>query len=151
MKKWIALLGLPVLLAAMAVPALADDNNHQVAQVLKITEGVEEGKVPKADHLQDEQMMEIFREFQETEEAEEILPEDMEIKHLTMIRQRDVANSGKPIQLSLRAWGACNRYLVVLFKPLEEEDWTVVAAAQGEFIDAVLPGDGQYALAWSWG
>ena len=68
-----------------------------------------------------------------------------------MIRQRDVANSGKPIELSLRAWGACNRYLVVLFKPLEEEDWTVVAAAQGEFIDAVLPGDGQYALAWSWG
>lgn len=151
MKKWIALLVLPVLLAAMAVPALADDNNHQVAQVLKITEGVEEGKVPKTDHLQDEQMMEIFREFQDTEEAEEILPEDMDIQHLTMIRQRDVANNGEPIQLSLRAWGACDRYLVVLFKPAEEEEWTVVAAAQGEFIDAELPGDGQYAFAWSWG
>ena len=151
MKRFLALLLLPVLLLAMALPAFADDNNHQVAQVLSITEGVEEGKVPKPDHLQDEQMMEIFRAFQETEEAEEILPEDMQIKHLTMIRQRDVENNGEPIELSLRAWGAGKRYLVVLFKPAEEEDWTVVAAAQGEFIDAVLPGDGQYAFAWSWG
>ena len=152
MKKWIVLLVLPVLLAAMAVPALADDNNHQVAQVLKITEGVEEGKVPKLDHLQDEQMMEIFREFQDTEEAEEILPEDMEIQHLTMIRQRDVSNNGEPIEISLRAWGAAKSwYLLVLFKPLGEETWTILSAAQGQFIDAVLPGDGQYALAWSWG
>ncbi|MGM9604179.1 MAG: hypothetical protein ACI3XG_03865 [Faecousia sp.] len=151
MKRIPTLLMLLALLCAMAVPALADDNNHQVAQVLEITAGVEEGKVPKTDHLQDEQMMQVLQEFRDTEGAEEILPGDMEIKHLTMIRQRDVANNGEPIALSLRAWGACNRYLVVLFRPAEEETWTVVAAAQGEFIDAVLPGDGQYALAWSWG
>ena len=41
--------------------------------------------------------------------------------------------------------------LLVLFKPLGEETWTILSAAQGQFIDAVLPGDGQYALAWSWG
>lgn len=151
MKKWMSLLLLTVLLVSMAATAFADDNNHQVAQVLKITEGVEEEKVPKVNHLLDQQMMEIVRAFRETEEAETILPEQMEFKHLTMLRQRDVANHNEPIQLSLRAWGACDRYLLVLFKPAETEDWTVLASAQGEFIDAELPGDGQYALAWSWG
>lgn len=150
MKKIMSLLILVLVLLAMAVPAFADDNCHQVAQVLEMTEGAVEEKVLKPYHLQDEQMMQVLQDFAETEEAESILLEDADIHHLTMIRQRDVSNNGQPTQLSLRAWGACNRYLVVLFKPLDQESWTIIAMAQGEFIDATLPCDGQYALAWSW-
>ena len=150
MKKIMSLLILVLVLLAMAVPAFADDNCHQVAQVLEMTEGAVEEKVLKPYHLQDEQMMQGLQDFAETEEAESILLEDADIHHLTMIRQRDVSNNGQPTQLSLRAWGACNRYLVVLFKPLDQENWTIIAMAQGEFIDATLPCDGQYALAWSW-
>lgn len=150
MKKNLTLLMLLALLCTMAAPAFADDNNHQVAQVLEMTEGAVEEKVFKTYHLQEEQMMQTLREFRDSDESGEILPEDVKINHLTMLRQRDVSNDGEPIELSLRAWGAGKRYLVVLFKPLGEEEWTVAAVAQGEFIDAVLPGDGQYALAWSW-
>lgn len=150
MKKIMSLLALALLLFAMAVPAFADDNCHQVAQVLEMTEGAVEEKVPKPYHLQDQQMMQVLRDFSETEDARTILLEDADFQHLTMIRQRDVSNDGQPTQLSLRAWGACNRYLVVLFKPLDQEDWTIPAMAQGEFIDVTLPGDGQYVLAWSW-
>lgn len=113
--------------AAFAMPVFADDNRNQIAQVLEISQGA-------------------------VEESKEVLPEDMEINHLTMIRQRDVSNNGEPIEISLRAWGAAKSwYLLVLFKPLGEETWTILSAAQGQFIDAVLPGDGQYALARSWG
>ena len=150
MKKILTLLVLAALVLTLAAPAFADDNNHQVAQVLEMTEGALEEKVLKAYHLQEAEMMQILEDFAQTEQAQDILPEDADIRHLTMIRQRDVSNDGEPIELSLRAWGACNRYLVVLFKPLEQEDWTVISVAKGEFIDATLPGDGQYALAWSW-
>ena len=139
-----------VLLAALSLPAFADDNSHQVAQVLEITQGAREEKVLYAYHLKEAQMMETVRAALETEEGQTLFPEDAQINHLSMIRQRDVVNNAEPIELSLRAWGAGDRYLVVLFKPLGEEEWTVVAVAQGEYIDAILPGDGQYALAWSW-
>lgn len=151
MKKLTILLALLALLSAMAAPAFADDNSHQSAQVLEITEGVTEEVVFHSSHLKDEQMMEVVRSTLETEEGKALFPEDAHISHLTMIRQRNVTGDGGPIQLSLRSWGGGeDRYLVVLFKPLGEEAWTIVAAAQGEFIDATLPGDGQYALSWSW-
>lgn len=150
MKKFTILMALLTLLSAMAAPAFGDENSHQSAQVLEITEGVTEEVVFHSDHLKDEQMMEVVRSALETEEGKALFPEDARIKHLTMIRQRDVTGDGGPIQLSLRSWGGGeDRYLVVLFKPLGEEAWTIAAVAQGEFIDATLPGDGQYALAWS--
>ena len=152
MKKYLTFLLLLVIAAAFAMPVFADDNRNQIAQVLEISQGAVEESVMKTNHLQEAELMRILRQFQETEESKEVLPEDMEINHLTMIRQRDVSNNGEPIEISLRAWGAAKSwYLLVLFKPLGEETWTILSAAQGQFIDAVLPGDGQYALAWSWG
>lgn len=152
MKKIMTFLMLLIFVTAMAVPAFADDNRNQIAQVLEITEGVVEKSVMKDEHLKEAELMQVLREFQDTEEAGDVLPENMEINHLTMIRQRDVSNNGEPIEISLRAWGAGDsRYLLVLFKPLGEETWTILSAAQGQYIDATLPGDGQYALAWSWG
>lgn len=148
MKKFAVLLVAAAALFALALPVSAatlQQNQHQIADVLEITETAVEQSVYNQYHLTDAQMMEILRT------AGDVVPEDYEIHHLTMLRQRDVTNDGEEIQLSLRAWGAGNRYLVVFFKPADEEEWTVVAAAQGEFIDATLPGDGQYALAWSWG
>ena len=118
--------------------------------MLEIIQGVREEVVFHSCHLKDEQMMEVVQAALETEEGKSLFPEDAQIHHLTMIRQRDVTGGGEPIQLSLRSWGGGkDRYLVVFFRPVGEEDWTVVTVAKGEFIDATLPGDGQYALAWS--
>lgn len=152
MKRFSVLIILSLLLLAMVLPAHADDNKNQIAQVLKITEGVQEESVMKMYHLQDEEMMEVYNAFRKTEEAEEILPKGMKIDHLTMIRQRYVYNEGEPIEISLRAWGAKERYIVVFFKSDEDEEekWVILAAAQGEYIDVVLPGDGEYAMALSW-
>lgn len=145
-KMTILLLTLTVLCAlSLPVSATKQENQHQIADVLEITETATEYNVYKQYHLKDAQMMEIV------ENSEGVIPEDYEINHLTMLRQRDITNNGVEIELSLRAWGAGNRYLVVFFKPADEDEWTVLAAAQGEFIDVTLPGDGQYALAWSWG
>ncbi len=148
MRKLFAVLLALAMLCAAAVPASAAaklENEHQIAEVLEITQTAEEAHVMKMYHLTDQQMMEAV------ENSRDVIPEDYEIHHLSMVRQRDVTNGGEPIELSLRAWGAGKRYLVVLFKGVDSDEWTVVAAAQGEFIDATLPGDGEYALAWSWG
>ena len=147
MKKLATLLAALVLLCTCVLPAAAatkQDNEHQIADILEIPETAVEQSVPKPQHLQDKKMMEIV------EASEGVIPEDYEINHLTMIRQRDVTNGGEPIPMSVRAWGGQNRYLVVFFKAEGEEEWTVLAAAKGEYIDFTIPGDGQYALAWSW-
>lgn len=147
MKKLITLIFALALLFVAAIPVAADtqqENKHQVADVLKITETAEETHVLKMYHLKDEQMMEAVKNSQD------VIPEEYDIHHLAMLRQRDVTNDGEPIELSLRAWGAGNRYLVVLFKPVDSDEWDVIGAAQGEFIDVTLPGDGQYVFAWSY-
>lgn len=146
-KKIIALLAALVLLCSCAVSAAAatrQDNEHQIADILEIPETAVEESVPKSQHLKDQKMMEIVALYPD------VVPEEYEIRHLTMIRQRNITNEGEPIPMSVRAWGGQNRCLVVFFLAPEESEWTVVAAAQGEFIDFTLPGDGQYALAWSW-
>lgn len=147
MKKIITLAAALLLLCACALPASAEihqDNQHQIAEILDIPETAVEKSVPKPDHLKDAEMMEIVKEHPDA------IPETYTFSHLTMVRQRDITNDGEEIPLSIRAWGACNRYLVVFFRAVDEEEWTVVGAAQGEYIDVTLPGDGQYALAWSW-
>ena len=147
MKKLATLLAALALVCACILPASAatkQDNEHQIADILEIPETAVEQSVPKPQHLQDKKMMEIV------EASEGVIPEYYEINHLTMIRQRDITNGGEPIPMSVRAWGGQNRYLVVFFKAESEEEWTVLAAAKGEYIDFTIPGDGQYALAWSW-
>lgn len=150
MKKFAALLLLLAVLVANAVPAAADvlvENQHQIAEILSITDSAEEEHVMKYQHVKEEQMMAALEQA-----GEDVVPADYRIRHLTMVRQRTIHNNGEETQVSMRAWGAKEgQYLVVLFLPEGEEDWVVVAAAQGEYIDATLPGDGQYALAWSWG
>lgn len=157
MKKGLTLLLVLVLALAMALPAFADDNRNQIAQVLEMTEGAEELNVLNMYYLTDEEMMDIVKEFRQDEESQELLPKSVKFEHLTMLRQRDViAPDGESVKLSLRAWGAGEeRYLFVFFKPVPEEedeltDWVVLTVAKGEFIEAELPGSGQYALAWSW-
>jgi len=148
MKRLFTMLLALVVLCTAAIPASAatqQENKHQVADVLEITETAEETHVLNQYYLTDAQMMEVV------ENSQDVIPEEYKIRHLSMLRQRDVTNDGEPIELSLRAWGAGSRYLVVLFKPVDSEEWTVVGAAQGEFIDVTLPGDGQYVFAWSWG
>lgn len=147
MKKLATLLAALALVCTCAMPAAAvtrQDNEHQIADILEIPETAVEQSVPKPQHLQDKKMMEIV------EASEGVIPDDYDFAHLTMIRQRDITNDGQPIPMSVRAWGGQNRYLVVFFKPLDEEEWTVLAAAKGEYIDFTVPGDGEYALAWSW-
>ena len=147
MKKLATLLAALALVCVCTIPVSAatkQDNEHQIADILGIPETAVEKSVPKPQHLQDKKMMEIV------EASEGVIPEDYEINHLTMIRQRDITNDGASIPMSVRAWGGQNRYLVVFFKAEGEEEWTVLAAAKGEYIDFTIPGDGQYALAWSW-
>lgn len=151
MKKMLTILMLLLLAVSMAVPAFADDNSHQIAQVLEITPGAVEGQVLKCNHLKEAELLQILEEFRATEQAREVLPEDAVITRMTMVRQREITNNNEPIEISLRAWGAGESWhLLMLFKALGEETWTILSVAQGQYIDAVLPGDGEYALAWSW-
>lgn len=64
------------LLPAIAIPAFADDNSHQSAQVLEIIRGVREEVVFHSCHLKDEQMMEVVQAALETEEGKSLFPED---------------------------------------------------------------------------
>lgn len=149
MKRIITWLMLSALTLLLVLPVSADDNKNQIAQVLELTEGVTEHSVMPSFHLKNHALMEILSLYRETEEGQEFFTNSVRIDHMAMIRQRDIAGDGQPIHISLRAWGAGNRYLFVLFKAEAQEEWTIVSAAQGEFIEADFPGDGQYALAWS--
>lgn len=149
MKRILMLLALSALLVNLALPAFADDNKSQIAQVLELTEGAAEHSVIATCHLKNDELMEILEAYRQTEEGQKFFTDSVSIGRLTMIRQRDISNGGEPIHISLRAWGAGQRYLFVLFKPIEEEQWAIVSAGQGQFIEADFPGDGQYALAWS--
>lgn len=150
MKRWITLVLLAVLAAGLVGTASADDNKNQVVQVLELSEGAEESSVMGMEFLTDGQMMDILAAFRETEQAETVLPKQMKFKHLTMLRQRDVENDGEPVDISIRVWGVKERYVLVFFQEAEQEQWTILKAAQGEFLDFTLPGDGQYAIAWGW-
>lgn len=151
LKKILSIMLLIAVAAALALPCFADDNSHQIAQVLEITPGAVEGQVLKCDHLLEKELLEILADFQATEQAQEVIPADVVITRMTMVRQRTISNNGKPIHISLRAWGAGESWhLVMLFKAQGEETWTILSVAQGQYIDAALPGDGEYALAWSW-
>ena len=91
MKKLATLLAALALVCACAIPVSAatkQDNEHQIADILEIPETAVEKSVPKPQHLQDKKMMEIV------EASEGVIPEDYEINHLTMVRQRDVTNDG---------------------------------------------------------
>ena len=150
MKRWITLVLLAVLAAGLLGTASADDNKNQVVQVLEITEGAEEHSIMNMEFLTDGQMMELLAAFRKTEEAKTLLPEKMKFQHLTMLRQRDVYNENEPVDISVRVWGVKERYVLVFFKEAEQEQWTILKADQGEFLDFTLPGDGQYAIAWGW-
>ena len=89
MKKLATLLAALALVCACTIPVSAatkQDNEHQIADILEIPETAVEKSVPKPQHLQDKKMMEIV------EASEGVIPEDYEIGHLTMIRQRDITN-----------------------------------------------------------
>lgn len=144
MKKLISLLTMLTLLVTLAPGTAAQDNKNQVIQVLSMTEGATETHVMPMYHLTEKQLMEYW------EAAEDTLTQDVKLKHLTMIRQRDIENRGESVAFSFRAWGAGEKYLVAFFRPAEQTEWSVVAVEQGEFLDVEFPGDGEYALAWSW-
>lgn len=150
MKKILAILLTLAAVVTAAVPAAAvvnAENQHQIAEILSITESAVEEHVLKYQHVKEAAMMAAVDAAEE-----DVIPAEYEIRHLTMVRQRIIHNDGEPTEISIRAWGATeSQYIVVLFQPEGEEDWIVVAAAQGQYIDATIPGDGQYALAWSWG
>ena len=98
MKKLATLLAALALVCACTIPVSAatkQDNEHQIADILEIPETAVEKSVPKPQHLQDKKMMEI------AEASEGVIPEDYEINHLTMIRQRDVTNDGASIPMSV--------------------------------------------------
>lgn len=151
MKKLICLLMLAVVISAMVVPAAAIStyqNNHQCINVVSASETVKESTVYKYQHLTDKQLMAIVQASIEAEEG--IVPEGMEIKHLTLIRQKKVTCETAPIEYSFHTVTAILRNVVVVFKAEDSDTWQLVACAEGNDIDASLPGNGMYAVATSW-
>lgn len=151
MKRILSLILAITLIAAMAIPAAAIsnvENANQCAEILSASEGVEETVVAKVFHLEEKKMMEIYNAAVEAED--EVVPKDADVKHLTMIRQKDVVCKETPIEYSVKINSVIDRYICVFFKGLEDEEWSIVACEYCRNIDFSLPGSGQYAIAWSW-
>lgn len=165
MKKMLSFLSLILLLLSTVSPAFAyndpskpknvisgTDNQNQCAGIISRSQDIIEISAYAYMFLQEEDMLAILEK-----DDSELIPKDVRIKHLTMIRQRNIDIS-EPIEYTFCTWNGEEQYLLLFFRERRGGDeydsvfgpWELLAFDAGEFLDAEIPCSGQYALAKTW-
>lgn len=145
MKKFVSVLLLIVMTAALLVPAAAEEYWHDdpvwVLDIVGEAKLVKELAGPPIDKK------DMAQAVANCEDAD-IITAEFGAKVYTLLWQRSVVSEEEYIDLAMRIWGSRNIMTLMFYRPEGAEEWEVYARNIGEIIDVCMPGNGDIAIAF---